>query len=196
MAYCIDIINFNTIQIKVKISIANQKGGVGKSSISFLLINALLQIDKKVNYIDCDPQKTTDRWLKNHNLKFSDDPDFIIVDTPPNLLNQDSKQHLSDSDKILIVSTPSLTDVEVTKSSIPMFLDFSKDTRVVWNKVKSARFIDTKAIDSYEQILGAKACRQRISDRACYSRLSAEGWNALDQKSKAEFMILIAEILI
>lgn len=179
----------------MKITIANQKGGVGKSSISFLILSALLDAGKTVNLIDCDPQKSITEWARDHKLELNNDPDVTIVDTPPNLLNPESKAQIEESDKVLLVSTPTFSSLQVTKNSIEVFSKLSDNVQIVWNKVKSKQRLETRSISEYEEILGIKSYSQRISDRACLERVSLFGWNGLDKQSKYEIVALVMQIL-
>ena len=65
------------------ISIANQKGGVGKTTTSINLSAALGEKGKKVLVIDSDPQGST--TLKKEIDYIKDKYDFIIIDCPPAL---------------------------------------------------------------------------------------------------------------
>lgn len=179
----------------MKITIANQKGGVGKSSISFMLLCALLHYKKRANFIDCDPQKSTTDWISEHDLDLDESANFIIVDTPPNLSNKEAREHFETSDKIIVVATPNFIDVQVTKNSLEIFKNFQAETKIVWNKVKPKTRLETKSIGNYEKILGVESYKQHISERACFSRLPLNGWNGLDEKAKLEILSLIFEII-
>jgi len=48
-----------------KITFANSKGGVGKTTITLNMINILSQLDKKILVFDIDPQANLSRALLN-----------------------------------------------------------------------------------------------------------------------------------
>lgn len=123
------------------ISVANSKGGVGKSTVTMLLASALAkQLQKKVLILDTDSQESVVGWLESersfydheplidaysvqpkhvqmHLQKFGDDYDIIFIDIPrmTNAMNETANvQLLYFCDSILIPILGTRLDVMST----------------------------------------------------------------------------------
>lgn len=126
------------------ISIANQKGGVGKSTIAFNLGVALANSKHTVFVVDADPQGTVSMWAKartryeankvNPNITFTENPwtpeeilklaqppdyEFIIIDCGP-ANNKAAKAALVVSDLTIIPISPSPLDINSARSTIEL----------------------------------------------------------------------------
>lgn len=126
------------------ISIANQKGGVGKSTIAFNLSAALAEKKNTVLVVDADPQGTVSMWGKartrhkankiNPNITFTENPwtpedilklsqkqnyDFVIIDCGP-ANNKATKATLVVSNLTIIPISPSPLDINSARSTIEL----------------------------------------------------------------------------
>lgn len=52
------------------ISLLNEKGGVGKTTLALALADLFSRKGKKVLIIDCDPQKSLSAWVRDSNVEF------------------------------------------------------------------------------------------------------------------------------
>ena len=116
------------------IVIANQKGGVGKTSITMTLAGTLANKNHKTLVLDADPQATATRWMstasdekpfpaavvgvyiageKIHReiKKFIDDYIYILVDCPPAADSPIAQSALLVADLVLIPLIPSPPDI-------------------------------------------------------------------------------------
>src|SRR5206468_4283897 len=90
-----------------------KKGGVGKSTLTLLLYEALRQAGKSVRIRDWDAQGTSSKALelRTDNGAAPDQVEFILYDTPPSLDHTATAVAVQDADVTLIVTTPSPADI-------------------------------------------------------------------------------------
>jgi chromosome partitioning protein len=116
------------------ISIVNQKGGVGKTTVSMQLAGTLGLQKYKVLVIDADPQATATRWASSADdqkpfpasvsglsaagekvhreaKKFIDDYDYIVIDCPPAADSPVPQSALMISDMAIVPVIPSPLDL-------------------------------------------------------------------------------------
>jgi chromosome partitioning protein len=116
------------------ITVANQKGGSGKTTVSMQLAGTLARRKHKVLVVDADPQGTATRWAasasdgdpfpasvvglsaasgKVHRevKKFIDDYNYIIIDCPPAADSPVPQSALLIADIVLVPVIPSPLDM-------------------------------------------------------------------------------------
>src|SRR5271156_4026298 len=80
------------------ITIANSKGGVGKSTLAVHLAAWLHEQGKRVTLADCDTQQSSSEWIREAVPEVKairlDNPDVILNDLP--LLNADTDYVIAD----------------------------------------------------------------------------------------------------
>jgi len=189
------------------ITIAHQKGGVGKSTLSLNICYGLKKLNYKVAIIDTDKQGTSyalgqkiDVYRRDEDVP--DDYDFIIVDTPPYLTSEYVKLFTS-SDLVIIPTRPSPADVVAIGGTIDLY----QQARIQNNKVKAA--IVYNAVDSRTTLVEdvseeiekfeIPVFNTRIENRVAYVRtlVDTEGIfsHPDEKKGHAEIMKLTNEIL-
>ena len=122
------------------ITVAQQKGGAGKTTIAANLAVALSKMGKSVVLLDTDPQGSLGRWFMTR--REAGDPgvefatasawgvsyecdklrktfDYIFVDTPPKI-DSDLKPAIRDSDLVIVPVSASQVDVWATEGVLDM----------------------------------------------------------------------------
>ncbi|MGX2985316.1 AAA family ATPase [Helicobacter sp. 23-1048] len=161
------------------ITIANQKGGSGKSTVSINLAVKLLEFSDKVLVMDTDPQKSIEsftnvreneasaqRNLKHFTLsnrtgniteslkQFLKLYEFIIIDTG-GIDSQESRKAMLYADSIVLPTTPSLFDSDVLASMLATLTeikDVNEDvkTAILMNKISTNVFLG-KELEQYRK---------------------------------------------
>ena len=203
------------------ISVLNQKGGVGKTTIAVHISAALARQGARVLLIDADPQGSALDWsasrqaeplfhvvgLPKANLHkevpaHAENYDHIVIDGPPRV-NELARSAILAADQIIIPVQPSPYDVWAADEIVTLIREaqtFKEDIRsafVINRKiVNTAIGRDVKeALASYQlPVLDANVC-QRVS----FAESAATGSTVLeidpDSLASREIMALAKEIL-
>lgn len=142
------------------ITIAQQKGGAGKTTIAAHIAVALSQRGMRVAAIDIDPQASLSMWhnirqerfgngytgitflsatgwrVANEISRLKSQHDIIIIDSPPHM-EADAKTAIRAADLVIIPVQPSPTDLWATKATLDLTAKERKHTRILLNRVSS-----------------------------------------------------------
>lgn len=192
------------------ISVAQQKGGAGKTTLSTNIAVCLSNLGKKVGIIDLDPQQSATMWYQirqdnvadntidlllhefnledvlSHNTK---NYDVILIDTPP-YSKKSAEKLIQFSDFVIIPTQLSPMDIWATQP----ILDLSRDSKtphfIVLNRVPHA----SKVSASLHQSLinnSLPLSKIPIGNRNGYvsAFLQGSGVTEADPKSRAAFEV-------
>jgi len=125
------------------ISLVNQKGGVGKTTIAINIGIGMARMNYKVGFLDTDPQGTASQWqsiegnigfeVRHHPSPVSSgdmtDADlnhgFLVIDTPP-AIGEITLSVLKLSDLAIIPLAPSVLDIWSSRTTIGMIEEAKK----------------------------------------------------------------------
>ena len=183
----------------MKIALLAKKGGVGKSTLTILLHEALRQAGKSVQVRDWDAQGTSSKALEmlgREPVSPPKPPDIILYDTPPNLEHTATAAAVRDADVSLVVTTPSPADIWEASDAIQFVLSRNPEAvvRLVYNKVRRTTILG-RLVDQGAANMGCPTLSPRLSSRECYQHVLAQGWQALDGAAREEVLQLGLAVL-
>lgn len=199
------------------ITIAQQKGGAGKTTLVAHLGVALLQRGYKVALIDIDPQASLTEWHRLRTermgegytgLHFSSISgwrvgsevsrlrrhfDVILIDSPPHV-ETDARTAIRSADLVLVPVQPSPTDLWATKATVAFAREEKVPVRTLVNrlnpKAKIAAQIRQELPEPVDSTLG-----NRVVFAAAI--LDGKGATEIDPKSLAsrEIKAVVEELI-
>jgi chromosome partitioning protein len=199
----------------------NQKGGVGKTTLSLHLAHQLTLMGSRVLLVDADPQGSARDWLEARETQAP----FVIVALDRPTIHRDIGKLLADYDMVVIDSPPRVTDI--ARSAIlaadlvvipvqpsPLDVWAAQDTVALVNDalvyketIKSVFAINREIVNSAigREVSEALAqsnipvLRSHVSQRVAFAESMAQGQTVFetntDAKAIAEIGALAAELL-
>jgi chromosome partitioning protein len=170
------------------ISFVNQKGGVGKTTTAINIAASLIRRNKKLLFIDADPQGSAIQWhtVENNNAfeilhypepvnksdieVLSKNYDYIVIDAPP-AMGDITESILAVTDLSIIPLTPSSLDIWSCKGTLEMIEELrpenpEMDVKLLINRKIPGTRVGRDARDSLDvfdtDILDSELC-QRVA---------------------------------
>jgi chromosome partitioning protein len=177
----------------IVISVAQQKGGSGKTTIACHLAIGLSQRGYKVAAIDIDPQGSFAGWHNLREHKFGKGytgltflttsgwrssseindlkrkHDFVIIDSPPHT-DADTKSIIRQSDMVIIPMQPNPTDIWATEKTIKFVAKENVAYKIILNRVNNNSKLAKDLCSNIENIMDSK-----IGNRVHYASCMIDG---------------------
>lgn len=186
------------------ITVAQQKGGAGKTTLAVNLAVAMLQAGRTVALLDTDPQGSLGRWfmarrerLGAAGVEFSTSSawgvsyeceklkknfDVVIIDTPPKV-DSDLRPALREADLILVPISASLVDLWATEGVLDLARREGKRPRIVLNRVKKGTRLDAEVRAAAEALEG-DLIDAPLAHRVVYAETMGQGLGVLEAARK------------
>lgn len=191
------------------ITVANQKGGSGKTTISMNLAAALARRAYKVLVVDADKQNSAVLWSSNadgafpavvvnlaenkniHNevARLAQDFHFIIIDCPPAADSPVSVRVMPVSDLVLVPLVPAPIDMWAT-TALKIALDQAQtlnpalQARIVMNRCQMRTRL-TREVISVAGEIGIPLLSTLIRQRVAFSEMPGAGGTIFDYQGTA-----------
>lgn len=176
------------------ITVAQQKGGAGKTTVAAHLAVALSQRGFRVGVIDVDPQGSLSHWHRIREERFGEgytglqfasvsgwrvgsevsrmkrSCDFVILDSPPHV-ETEARTAIRQADLLLVPVQPSPTDLWATQATLQLSKSENIPARIILNRVNSK----SKIVDMIESELTGVLTKTRLGNRVIYAAALMEG---------------------
>ena len=188
------------------ITVAQQKGGAGKTTLVVQLATALAQAGRRVAVVDIDPQASLTGWmrLREHDARdalpirlsmvggwrlgseverLRREADFIVVDSPPHAAAE-AKEAIRAADLVLVPCQPSVLDVWASKATIQAALKEGRRPLLVLNRVPPRGKSLDEALEAIAEA-GYGALSARLGNRQAFVNGIARGLGVVESEPKS-----------
>lgn len=191
----------------MKIVVANQKGGAGKSTLVMCLGCAISQSGVTVSVKDMDPQGSLRAWAlhvgglllheeaPDATVTLVDTPGQLDLDNPRSKRTREMAEELEDSDKALLVTDLDFFSVHAAVPMAKFLQAHAKNPFVLFNKVQSRTTIGSQDRTEIAAQLGLPALENVVPFSSAYRNAAMLGWKAVTGKDREVIHTLTVELL-
>lgn len=179
------------------LTVAQQKGGAGKTTLVAHLAVALTAAGKSVAAIDIDPQQSLTMWyglrqsrtgdakagllvnriagwrVRNEVERLRREHDLVLIDSPPHA-ETEARIAIRGADLVLVPIQPSPMDVWASKPTLELARQEQVPVLIVLNRVPPRANLTDAMIAEIEELGGAIATA-RIGNRVAFASALAQG---------------------
>lgn len=202
------------------ITIAQRKGGAGKTTLAAQLAVAWAKSGARVAVLDIDPQGSLAAWAGLRRARLGDaeigfefaalpgwraeqwigdrarDADFVVIDSPPHV-ETEARIAVRAAGLVVIPVQPSPLDLWATEATLAMARNERRPALAVLNRVPP-RSSTTGHIAADLAQLGATVASSRVGNRVAFVQAMAQGLGVLEtaaaSPAAAEIAALAAEL--
>ncbi len=190
------------------ITVAQQKGGAGKTTLAAHLAIAWQRAGESVAVVDIDPQGSLSQWfaIRKEALgktgagltvaavtgwratgeieRLARDHSLIVVDSPPHAQTE-AKMAIRGAHLVVIPVQPSPLDLWATKPTVEIAREEKIQTVLVLNRVPIRNPL-TEELTRILEALGVPVAETKIGNRAALSASMAEGKAVFESAPKTQ----------
>jgi chromosome partitioning protein len=201
------------------ITIAQHKGGAGKTTLATQLAAALMADDVKILMIDVDPQGSTTEWykirsetlgrknrMKHHQSQgwrlmkelpeFRKYFDYIFIDTPPHA-ESESSIAVRMADLVVVPIQPSPLDIWACKPTLELILAEKKPLMLVLNRVPAKSRLN-ETIQKNLEAMNIYVSPQTLGNRVAFASSMMVGLGVTEYEPRGqaaeEILSLLSDI--
>ena len=203
------------------ITVAQQKGGSGKTTLTAHLATALAYSGMSVAILDCDPQGSLGEWFEAREEALGEDDtnltfrtasgwgarrearslagshDAVVIDTPPKT-DTEARPAIEAAGLVVVPVQPSPMDVRARRSTLALATKERTPALLVLNRVPPRAAITEEMAAALGET-DAPLAKARIGNRVGFAGAMRQGLTIMDTdrsgKGAAEIEALRAEVM-
>jgi chromosome partitioning protein len=203
------------------ITVAQQKGGSGKTTVAAHLAVAFARLGQSVALLDVDPQGSLGQWYEARERRVGEnqtgisfrtasgwgarreagwlarDHDMVVVDTPPKS-DLEARPAIEAADLVVVPIQPTPVDLWASAATLGMAAAERSPSFMILNRVPPRALLTAEVMDGI-LALGAGLAEARLGNRVAFAASMGEGGTVLEtapgSKGAEEVDALVREVL-